>query len=80
MTDRQKGTNKQGVEKHFFHVTPSKTDGKWRIKEVGSKNEPAIYDDKETAVKEAEKLAKNEELGHVVIHDEHGKFEVVGSF
>ena len=38
------------------------------------------YDDKETAIKEAEKLAKSKENGHVVIHDEHGKFEVVENF
>ncbi len=74
-TQRQSGEGK-----HFFHVTPSKTDNKWRVKEVGSKDEPRVFDTKEQATKEAEKLAKEVNKGHVVIHDEHGKFEVVENF
>ncbi len=72
-------------DKHFYHVTPSKTDHKWRVKEVGSTDEPKVYDTQKEAVNGAEKLAKKissegHVKAHVVIHDEHGHFKVVENF
>lgn len=72
-------------DKHFYHVTPSKTDHKWRVKEVGSTDAAKVYETQKEAVDEAEKLAKKVSTegrikAHVVIHDEHGQFKVVENF
>ncbi|WP_186820159.1 DUF2188 domain-containing protein [Wolbachia pipientis] len=83
---QRRSTQRQSGEgKVFIHVTPSKNDSKWHVKEIGSKDEPRVYDTKEQAVKEAErdareKSAREDVKSHVVIHDEHGKFEVVENF
>ena len=64
---------------HFYHVTHDKSTNKWYVKEVkGDKIEE--FDNKDEAIKKAEELAKNEEMGHVVVHDERGKFETVENF
>ncbi len=76
---KQSAQRQSGEGKHFFHVTPRKADGKWRVKEVGSKDEPRIFDTQDQATREAEKLAESVK-GRVVMHDEHGKFKFVESF
>ncbi|WCR53642.1 MAG: hypothetical protein PG981_000664 [Wolbachia endosymbiont of Ctenocephalides orientis wCori] len=66
---------------HFFHVTHNKFDNKWHVKEVkGKEGEMTTFDSKEEAVKKAESLAKKVDMGHVVIHNERGRFEVIENF
>lgn len=61
--------------KQYFHVTYDDSDDQWFIREVTG-NEIYVFDNKENAVKKAHNLANNVELGYVVIHDEHGGFQV----
>lgn len=64
---------------HFFHVTHNKVDDHWYVKEV--KGDGAITcGSKEEAIATAESMAKELDMGHVVIHDERGRFEAVESF
>ncbi|TSJ80762.1 MAG: DUF2188 domain-containing protein [Candidatus Cardinium sp.] len=66
---------------HFFHVTHSKSDDKWYVREVKWKDSATLaFNSKDEATKKAEELAKKVEMGHVVIHDERGKFETVENF
>ena len=61
---------------HFFHVTPSRADNKWRVKEVRA-NGAIACDTKEEALQRARELKNEVENGHVVVHDEHGRFEII---
>jgi len=73
-------TNKER-KGHFFHVTHNKIDDKWHVREVkGKKEDMTTFNSKEEAIEKAEGLAKKVKMGHVVIHDEHGKFETVENF
>lgn len=63
----------------FFHVTYNKGENKWHVKEVKAEKY-STYDSKDEAIKEAEKLAKNSDHGHVVIHREDGKFDTIENF
>ena len=64
---------------HFFHVTHDKTGNKWHVKEVKG-SDIITFETKEEAIKKAEKMAKKVEMGHVVVHNERGKFEVFENF
>ena len=75
MTDTS--TKGQGsLRSHFFHVTPSRSDSKWRVKEVHA-NGAIACDTKEEALQRARELKNEVDNGHVVVHDEHGRFEVI---
>ncbi len=50
-----------------YHVTPS-TDGRWKVKEEKASRASSSHDTKAEAVDRAKELAKNQELGQVVIH------------
>ena len=63
----------------FFHVTRNKADSQWHVKEVKG-DQIDTFDNKEEAVKKAEELAKNTEMGHVVVHDERGRFKTFEHF
>lgn len=67
------------IRGHFFHVARNKTDNLWHVKEVKG-SEFGTFDNKEEAVKKAEELAKNTEMGHVVVHDERGHFKTFEHF
>jgi hypothetical protein len=71
--------DKKGRKGHFFHVTHNKADDHWYVKEV--KGDGSITcDSKEKAIEQAESMAKEVDMGHVVIHDERGKFETIENF
>jgi len=61
---------------HFYHITPSRSDGKWQVKEVNAQGAIA-FDTREEALNRAREMKNEMENGHVVLHDEHGRFEVV---
>jgi len=61
---------------HFFHITPSRSDGKWRVKEVKATGAIA-FDTREEALNRVREMKNEVENGHVVLHDEHGRFEVI---
>ncbi len=50
-----------------YHVTPN-TDGGWKVKEEKASRASSSHDTKAEAVDRAKELAKNQELGQVVIH------------
>jgi len=66
-------TNKER-KGHFFHVTHDKTSDQWHVKEVKG-SDVSTYKSKEEALKKAEEMAKKVEMGHVVVHNEKGRFE-----
>lgn len=59
----------------FFHVTHSRDDDKWRIKEVHG-GEEFIHNTKEEAINKAKELANKTDC-HVVIHRDDGTFEII---
>jgi len=61
---------------HFFHITPSRSDGKWRVREVQAQGVIAL-DTKEQALQRVREMKNEVENGHVVVHDEHGRFEII---
>lgn len=71
--------NKSNRKGHFFHVTYAKGDDEWHVKEVKGK-EIDTFSNKEEAIKKAEKMAKKVDMGHVVVHDERGRFETFENF
>jgi len=71
-------TNKER-KGHFFHVTHDKNDSQWHVKEVKGTDQ-YNFPVKEDAIKKAEEMAKETEMGHVVIHNERGRFETFGNF
>jgi len=50
-----------------YHVTPG-TDGGWKVKEENASKALSKYDTKADAVNRAKEVAKNQDLGQVVIH------------
>jgi len=50
-----------------YHVTPN-ADGGWKVKEEKASRASGSHDTKAEAVDRAKELAKNQELGQVVIH------------
>ncbi len=50
-----------------YHVTPN-ADGGWKVKEEKASRASSSHDTKAEAVDRAKELAKNQELGQVVIH------------
>ena len=50
-----------------YHVTPG-TEGGWKVKEEKASRASSSHDTKAEAVGRAKELAKNQELGQVVIH------------
>jgi len=71
-------TNKER-KGHFFHVTHDKADNNWHVKEVKG-SDVTTCKTKEEAIKKAESMAKKIDMGHVVIHDERGKFKTIENF
>lgn len=57
----------------YFHVTFDRVIKRWKVKKVGDL-QINTYSNKDEAIKEAIKLAKNSLFGHIVIHDEKGRF------
>lgn len=76
MTGRGQSPEAKG---QFFHVTHNKNENKWHVKEVKAQDYET-YDSKDEAIKKAEEKAKSVDRGHVVIHREDGKFDVVENF
>lgn len=64
---------------HFFHVTHDATDKQWHVKEVKG-TDISTFKTKEEAVKKAEEMAKKVEMGHIVVHNEKGRFETFEHF
>jgi hypothetical protein len=50
-----------------YHVTPG-TDGGWKVKEENASKALSKHDTKVDAVNRAKEVAKNQDLGQVVIH------------
>ena len=70
MSDRRKNGD-------YFHITYK--NNKWHVKEVKN-NKIKIFSNKEEAIIEAKKNVKKSVIGHVVIHNEKGKFETINKF
>jgi hypothetical protein len=60
-------------------VTYDKNDKQWHVKEVKG-SDISTFNTRDEAIKKAEAMAKKVEMGHVVVHDERGKFEVFENF
>lgn len=50
-----------------YHVTPG-TDGGWKVKEENTSRALSKHDTKADAINRAKEVAKNQDLGQVVIH------------
>lgn len=61
---------------HFFHVTYSKINELWYIKEVDGPTH-SVHLSKERALREANDLAGYDENGQVVLHHENGILEII---
>ncbi len=61
---------------HFFHVTYSKINKLWYIKEVDGPTH-SVHLSKERALQDAKDLASYEENGQVVLHHEDGLLEII---
>lgn len=59
---------------HYFHVIFDSDIKKWKIKEVGN-SEIKTIDNKIDAINEAKKMSSSSMFGHIVVHNEKGKFE-----
>lgn len=55
-----------------YHVTPG-TDGGWKVKEENASTALSKHDTKADAVNRAKEVAKNQDLGQVVIAQGEGK-------
>ena len=72
-----KSTKDQASPKvHFFHITPpTQHSSQWRVKEVREKDAQA-FDTYQEALDEAKRrLREVGGQGHIVVHDEYGRFE-----
>lgn len=58
-------------KRRVYHVTPA-GDGDWKVKEKGAERAVKILEDKSDALNLAKDLAKNAELGQVVVHGKDG--------
>jgi Uncharacterized protein conserved in bacteria (DUF2188) len=54
-----------------YHVTPY-VNG-WQVKEERDQGREILVDDKDNAVRQAKDLAKEHELGQVIVHTRDGK-------
>lgn len=57
-----------------YHVTPS-PDGGWKVKRESAGRASSVHDTKAGAVERAKELAKEQELGQIVIHRQDGKIQ-----
>ena len=58
-------------KRRVYHVTPAGS-GDWKVKEKGAERAVKILEDKADALNLAKDLAKNAELGQVVVHGKDG--------
>jgi hypothetical protein len=60
---------------HFFHITPpTQRSSEWRVKEVREKDAQA-FDTYKEALDEAKRRVREVGQGHIVVHDEYGRFD-----
>ena len=59
-------------ERVTYHVVPNKEEGNWRVERESSERASSVHDNKEDAVDEARRLAKNNPLGQIIIHGKDG--------
>lgn len=57
-----------------YHVTPG-ADGGWKVKEENASRASSNHDTKAEAIERAKELAKNQNLGQVIIHKQDGTFQ-----
>lgn len=57
-----------------YHVTPTRS-GDWKVKRQGAKRAANIFENKAEAIQRAKVLAKQAELGQVLIHGEDNKIQ-----
>ena len=57
--------------RRVYHVLPT-DDGDWKVKERGAERAVKILEDKADALDLAKELAKNADLGQVIIHGKDG--------
>lgn len=50
-----------------YHVTPTR-DGDWRVKGTGAQRADSVHDNKSEAVDRGRELAKQHQLGQLIIH------------
>lgn len=62
------------AKRKTYHVTPN-TDGGWKVKEEKASRASSKHETKAEAVERAKELAKNQELGQVVIHKRDGTIQ-----
>lgn len=58
------------MSRQVYHVTPFANG--WKVNREGDDYE-VVRDDKDDAVQEAKRLAKEAELGQVIVHNQDGK-------
>ncbi|MBI2706982.1 MAG: hypothetical protein HYX35_01500 [Proteobacteria bacterium] len=64
---------------HFFHVTYSKINKLWYVKEIDGPTH-SVHLSKERALQEANNLATYDENGQVVLQHENGILEIIDKF
>jgi len=57
-----------------FHVTP-RADGGWNVRRENTSRASSIHDTKAEAINRAKELAKNQDLGQVIIHKKDGTIQ-----
>ena len=53
-----------------WHIIPK--DNNWAIKKEGADRLSGIHDNKQDAIKEVQKIAKNNTPSQIIVHDKHG--------
>lgn len=61
-------------KRRVYHVTPVAGEGDWKVKERGAERAVRVFENKGDAIDLAKDLAKNADLGQVIIH---GKDRVI---
>jgi len=62
------------AKRKTYHVIPG-TDGCWKVKEEKASRASNSHETKAEAVERAKELAKNQDLGQVVIHKQDGTIQ-----
>ena len=70
---RRTGAVSKPTARVVYHVTPRAEDGRWNVIRQGGDKPTRVLDTKDAAVDAARDLAKNQQRGQIVIHNQDGK-------
>ncbi len=63
-------------ERQTWHVTPADgSDANWQVKHAGKERATSRHEKKDEAVQAAKKIAKNRNLGQVIVHKMDGTIQ-----